>query len=171
VIWAALRLASRSPPWRRLCRKHRDRRHGARLRPFAAPTIHESLILLQIFMGVVAITTLVLAAVSSSAAGKEAARQGRDELNLTLEAARVGTGIGTRPPGRCAGRTTWKRSTAWPRARSAARSRPSWRASTRGRDKVLRAIRSLEVKDYEIEYRSVCPDGTLRWMGAGVGSV
>src|SRR5262249_48974876 len=33
--------------------------------PFAAPTIHESLILLQIFMGVVAITTLVLVAVTT----------------------------------------------------------------------------------------------------------
>src|SRR5262249_34961088 len=35
------------------------------------------------------------------------------------------------------------------------------------RDKVIQAIRSAleEVKDYEIEYRSVCADGSLRWMG------
>src|SRR5262249_2471834 len=34
------------------------------------------------------------------------------------------------------------------------------------RDKVLQAIRSaLEAaKDYELEYRSVCADGSLRWM-------
>ena len=60
--------------------------------PFAAPTIHESLILLQIFLAVVSVTTLVLAAVSvERERAREAARQGRDELRLTLEAARVGT--------------------------------------------------------------------------------
>src|SRR5262249_49177901 len=35
------------------------------------------------------------------------------------------------------------------------------------RDKVLQAIRSAlsEVKDYEIEYRSICADGSFHWMG------
>src|SRR5262249_27105482 len=60
--------------------------------PFAAPTTHESLIQVQVFMGVVAVTTLVLGAVTlERERAKEAARQSRDELHLTLEATRVGT--------------------------------------------------------------------------------
>jgi PAS domain S-box-containing protein len=49
--------------------------------PFAAPTMHESLILLQVFMSVVAVTTLVLAAVTlERERAKGAARQSRDDL-------------------------------------------------------------------------------------------
>src|SRR5262249_6986129 len=60
--------------------------------PFVAPTTHESLLLVQVFMGVVAVTALVLGAVTiERERAKEAARQSRDELHLTLEAARVGT--------------------------------------------------------------------------------
>lgn len=82
VIWAALRfgqpaatlmtfVASSVAIWGTV--------HGSG--PFAAPTMHESLILLQIFMSVVAVTTLVLAAVTiERERAKEAARQSRDEL-------------------------------------------------------------------------------------------
>jgi PAS domain S-box-containing protein len=137
--------------------------------PFAAPTVHESLILLQVFMGVVAVTTLVLAAVTRERERAEAAaRQSRDELGLTLEAARVGA-------------WTWDRRTAkvgWSDNLEAIHGlAPGTFGGTfeafldsvhpEDRDKVLQAIDSaLEgVKDYEVEYRSVCPDGSLRWMG------
>src|SRR5262249_33777160 len=43
--------------------------------PFHAPTIHESLILLQLFMGVVATTSLVLAAVTTERARAEESLQ------------------------------------------------------------------------------------------------
>src|SRR5262249_24032201 len=60
--------------------------------PFAAPTTQESLILVQVFMGVVAVTTLILGAVTiEREQAKEASRQSRDESDRTLEAARVGT--------------------------------------------------------------------------------
>src|SRR5262245_8837100 len=137
--------------------------------PFAAPTTHESLILLQIFTGVVAITTLVLAAVTiERERAKQAAQQSRDELNLTLEATRVGT-------------WNWDRSTdkvCWSDNLEAIHGvAPGTFGGTfevflesvypEDRDKVLRAIqRALATgKDYEIEYRSVCSDRTLRWMG------
>src|SRR5262245_58257536 len=137
--------------------------------PFAAPTTHESLILLQIFTGVVAVTTLVLAAVTiERERAKEAAQQSRDELNLTREATRVGT-------------WNWDRSTdkiCWSDNLEALHGlAPGTFGGTfeaflesvypEDRDRVLRAIRSALAtgKDYEIEYRSVCPDRTLRWMG------
>src|SRR5262249_47317668 len=43
--------------------------------PFQGPTIHENLILLQLFMGVVATTTLVLAAVATERGWAEGALQ------------------------------------------------------------------------------------------------
>jgi integral membrane sensor domain MASE1 len=56
------------------------RGHG----PFAAPTTPEGLILVQLVMGVVAVTTLVPGAVTvERERAKGAARQSRDELHLT----------------------------------------------------------------------------------------
>ena len=132
VIWAALRfgqhaaalmtfVASSIAIWGTV------RGYG----PFAGPTTHESLMLVQVFMGVVAITTLILGAVTiERERAKEAARESRDELHVPWKRPAWEPGIGTSTPGKCAGRTTWRRSTAWPRARSAAPSRPSWSAST-----------------------------------------
>jgi PAS domain S-box-containing protein len=137
--------------------------------PFVAPTTHESLLLVQVFMGVVAVTALVLGAVTiERERAKEAARQSRDELHLTLEAARVGTwnwdphtkkvcwsdnleAIHNLAPGTFGGTFEAFLESVHPE----------------DRDKVLQAIRSAleEVKDYEIEYRSVCADGSLRWIG------
>src|SRR5262249_7476540 len=58
------------------------RGHG----PFHAPTIHESLILLQLFMGVVATTTLVLAAVTAERGRAEASlQQSYDLLRAVVE--------------------------------------------------------------------------------------
>ena len=50
--------------------------------PFAQPTVPASLLLLQIFMGVIAVTALVMAAVLSERRGAETALS---ELNATLE--------------------------------------------------------------------------------------
>jgi serine phosphatase RsbU (regulator of sigma subunit) len=86
VIWAALRfgqpavalvtfVASGVAIWGTVSG------HG----PFAARTTNESLILLQIYMGAVAVTALVLGAVTiEREQAKESARQSRDELRLTL---------------------------------------------------------------------------------------
>src|SRR5262249_38479435 len=87
VIWAALRfgqapanlalaVASAIAIWGTV------RGYG----PFHASTIHESLILLQLFMGVVATTTLVLAAVTTERARAEGAFQrGYDLLRAVSE--------------------------------------------------------------------------------------
>src|SRR5262249_47773299 len=59
--------------------------------PVTPPTTHQSPVLLQIYMGVVAVTTLFLAAVTAERErAKEAARRSEDELKGTLEATRVG---------------------------------------------------------------------------------
>jgi PAS domain S-box-containing protein len=50
--------------------------------PFVAPTTHESLILVQLFMGVVAVTTLVLAAVTTE---RERAEEVRTRLAAIVE--------------------------------------------------------------------------------------
>jgi integral membrane sensor domain MASE1 len=85
VIWAALRfsqpasalltfVASGLAIWGTV------RGHGLS----AAPTTPEGLILVQLFLGVVAVTTLVLGAVTvGRERAKGAARQSRDELHLT----------------------------------------------------------------------------------------
>jgi PAS domain S-box-containing protein len=175
LIWAALRfgqpavsqltfVASSIAIWGTL------RGHG----PFAAATPHESLILLQIFMGVVAVSTLVLAAVTvERERAKEAARQSRDELRLTLEAAHVGTwNWDTRT-----GEVRWSDNLEAIHGLAPGTFGGTFEAFLEGvhpedRDKVLQAIRPAleEVKDYEIEYRCVCPDGPLRWVG-GRGQV
>src|SRR5262249_39924319 len=93
VIWAALRLGQ--PGATLMTFVASGLAIGGTVRgygPFVAPTTHESLIQLQVFLGVVAVTTLVLGAVTiERERAREAARQNRDELQLTLEAARVGT--------------------------------------------------------------------------------
>jgi PAS domain S-box-containing protein len=137
--------------------------------PFAVPTTHESLVLLQVFMGVVAVTTLVLAAVTlERERAKEAARQSRDELRLTLEAARVGT-WNWDPR---SGKLCWSDNLEAIHGLAPGTFGGTFEAFLESvlpedRDKVLQAIRSAlaEGKDYEIEYRSVCPDGTRRWVG------
>src|SRR5262249_9051547 len=54
--------------------------------PFHAPTIRESLILLQLFMGVVATTSLVLAAVTTERArAEESLQQSYDLLRAVIE--------------------------------------------------------------------------------------
>jgi PAS domain S-box-containing protein len=137
--------------------------------PFAAPTPHQSLILVQVFMGVVAVTTLVLAAVTlERERAKEAARQSRDELRLTLEAARVGTwnwDLHT-------GKVCWSDNLEAIHGLAPGTFGGTFAAFLESvhpedRDQVLQAVRgALEaVKDYEIEYRSVCADGSLRWLG------
>src|SRR5262245_47393194 len=143
--------------------------------PFAAPTTHESLILVQVFMGVVAVTTLVLGAVTiERERAKEAARQSRDELHLTLEAARVGTWRWDQHTGKLC----WSENLEAIHGLAPGTFGGSFEAFLESvhpedRDKVLQAVRrALEGgKDYEVEYRSVCPDGALRWMGGRGGVV
>jgi PAS domain S-box-containing protein len=137
--------------------------------PFAAPTTHESLILVQVFMGVVAVTTLVLGAVTiERERAKEAARQSRDELQLTLEAARVGTWQWDQHNGK----VCWSDNLEAIHGLAPGTFGGTFEAFLESvhpedRDQVLQAIVSaLEaVKDYEIEYRSVCADGSFRWVG------
>jgi PAS domain S-box-containing protein len=82
VIWAALRFG---PPGATLATLVASTiavwstAHG--YGPFTAPTIHESLLLLQIFMGVVAVTTLVLAAVTTEH------QRAEDRFRATVESA------------------------------------------------------------------------------------
>src|SRR5262245_2594759 len=87
VIWAALRFG---PPPATLATAVAStiaiwgtaHGHG----PFRAPTIHESLILLQMFMAVVATTTLVLAAVTTERArAEESLQQSYDLLRAVIE--------------------------------------------------------------------------------------
>jgi PAS domain S-box-containing protein len=136
--------------------------------PFAAPTTHESLILVQVFMGVVSVTALILGAVTiEREQAKEAARQNRDELQLTLEAARVGTWDWDQHNGR----VRWSDNLEAMFGLAPGALDGTFEAflncvHTEDRDKVLQAVRSAlaEVKDFEIEYRSVSANGTLRWM-------
>jgi PAS domain S-box-containing protein len=170
VIWAALRfgqpaatlvtfVASGLAIWGTV------RGHG----PFAAVPTHESLILVQLFMGVVAVTALVLGAVTiERGRAQEAARQSRDELRLTLDAARVGTWNWDQRTGN----VCWSDKLEAIHGLAPGTFGGTFEAFLESvhpedRDKVLRAIRGAveEVKDYEIEYRSVCADGSVRWMG------
>jgi PAS domain S-box-containing protein len=136
--------------------------------PFA-PTTHESLILAQIFMGVVAVTALVLGAVTvERERAKEAARQSRDELRLTLEASRVGTWNWDQHTGK----VCWSDNLEAIHGLAPGTFGGTFEAflncvHPEDRDTVLQAIRSAtgKVKDYEIEYRSICADGGFRWMG------
>src|SRR5262249_33156765 len=122
-----------------------------------------------LFMGVVAVTTLVLGAVTiEREQAKEAARQGRDELHLTLEAARVGAWHWDPHTGQ----VCWSDNLEGIHGLAPGTFGGTFEAFLEGvhpedRDRVLQAIRSAleESKDYEIEYRSVCADGSLRWMG------
>jgi PAS domain-containing protein len=158
VIWAALRfgqpaatlmtfVASGMAIWGTV------RGYG----PFAAPSTHESLILVQVFMGVVAVTTLVLGAVTiERERAKEAARQSRDELHLTLEAARVGTWHWDQHTGK----VCWSDNLEAIHGLAPGTFGGTFEAFLESvhpedRDQVLQAILSaLEaVKDYEIEYR------------------
>jgi PAS domain S-box-containing protein len=140
------------------------RGHG----PFAAPTTHESLILVQLFMGVVAVTTLVLSAITiERERAKEAARESRDELHLTLDAA----GVGTWDWDQHSGKVIWSDNPEAihglvPRAFDGTFEAFLESVHPEDRDKVLQAFRSAlaEVKDFEIEYRSVSANGSLRWM-------
>src|SRR5262249_30186635 len=124
--------------------------------PFAAPTTHESLILVQVFMGVVAVTALVLGAVTiERERAKAAARQNRDELHLTLEATRVGTWSWDQHTGK----VCWSGNLEAVHGLAPGRLGGTFEAFVdsvhpEDRDKVLQAIRSAlsEVKDYEIEY-------------------
>src|SRR5262249_28366543 len=135
-----------------------------------APTTHESLVLVQLFMGVVAVTTLVLGAVTiERERAKEAARESRDELHLTLEAARVGTWDWDQH----SGRVRWSDNLEAIHGLGPGTFGGTFEAFLESvhpedRNKVLQAIRSAleEVKDYQIEYRSVCADGSLRWMAS-----
>jgi PAS domain S-box-containing protein len=137
--------------------------------PFVAPTTHESLLLVQVFMGVVAVTALVLGAVTiERERAKEAARQSRDELRLTLEAARVGTWNWDQHTGK----VSWSDNLEAIHGLAPGTFGGTFEAFLESvhpedRDKVLQAIRSAleELKDYEIEYRSFCADGSLCWMG------
>jgi PAS domain S-box-containing protein len=137
--------------------------------PFAAPTTNESLILVQIFMGVVAVSAMLLGAVTiERERAKEAARESRDQLHLTLEAARVGTWNWDQHTGK----VCWSDNLEAIHGLAPGTFGGTFEAFLESvhpedRDKVLQAILSaLEaVKDYEIEYRSVGADGRLRWMG------
>jgi PAS domain S-box-containing protein len=138
--------------------------------PFAASTTHESLILVQLFMGVVAVTTLMLGAVTiERERAKEAARQSRDELQLTLEAARVGTWNWDQH----SGKVCWSDNLEAIHGLAPGTFGGTFKAflecvHREDRDKVLQAIIQSQLgvgKDYEVEYRSVGPDGSLRWMG------
>jgi PAS domain S-box-containing protein len=87
VVWAALRFG---PPLATLATGVGSTiaiwgtAHG--YGPFRSPTVHESLILLQVFMAVVAATTLVLAAVSTTRRRAETAlRKGHDLLRAVIE--------------------------------------------------------------------------------------
>jgi PAS domain S-box-containing protein len=170
VIWAALRfgqpavtlvtfLASGVAIWGTVGG------HG----PFAARTTQESLILLQIYMGVVAVTALVLSAVTiEREQAKEAARQSRDELHLTLEAARVGTWNWDQHTGK----VCWSDNLEAIHGLAPGTFGGTFEAFLDGvhpmdRNQVLQALHRAveEVKDYEIEYRSVGVDGRLRWLG------
>src|SRR5262245_15429707 len=141
------------------------RGHG----PFAVPATDESLILVQLFMGVVAVTTLVLAAVMlERERAREAARQSRDELHLTLEAARVGTWNWDQHTGK----VCWSDNLEAIHGLAPGTFGGTFAAfldcvHPEDRDKVLQALRSAleEARDYEIEYRCVCADGSLRWLG------
>lgn len=173
LIWAALRFgqpattlmtfaASSLAIWGTL--------HGSG--PFAASTPQESLILLQIYMGVVAVTTLFLTAVTTEREmAKEAARQSRDELTLTLEATRVGTWNWDQRTGK----VLWSDNLEVIHGLAPGTFGGTFEAFLEGvhpedRDGVLRAIRTAleQVTDYEIEYRCLCQDGSLRWV-AGRG--
>jgi PAS domain S-box-containing protein len=120
-------------------------------------------------MGVVAVTALVLGAVTiERERAKEAARQSRDELRLTLEATRVGTWNWDQRTGK----VCWSDN-----LEAIAGLAPGTFGGTfeafldsvhpEDRDTVLQAIRSAleEVKECEIEYRCVGADGSVRWMG------
>jgi PAS domain S-box-containing protein len=136
--------------------------------PFAAPTTHESLILVQIFMGVVAFSAMLLGAVTiERERAKEAARESRDELHLTLEAARVGTWNWDQHTGT----VCWSDNLEAIHGLAPGTFGGTFEAFLESvhhedRDKVLQAVRRAVEggKDYEVEYRSVCPDGALRWM-------
>jgi integral membrane sensor domain MASE1 len=85
VIWAALRFGQPAAALLTFVASGLAIRGTVRgYGPFAVPTTHEGLILVQLFLGVVAVTTLVLGAVTiERERAKGAARQSRDGLHLT----------------------------------------------------------------------------------------
>jgi PAS domain S-box-containing protein len=145
--------------------------------PFAMATVHESLVLLQLFMAVVSVTGLVLAAVigERDAAERRAAEDyvrvqvSEARLRLALEAGRMGVwdwNIET-------GEVKWSenlepihglRPGTFPGTFEAFREL----VHPDDRELVERAIRdALDGRNaYDIEFRNLWPDGAVHWMSA-----
>ena len=178
LIWAALRfgqhgttgvifVASSLAIWSTV------NSHG----PFAMTTMHESLVLLQLFMAVVAVTGLLLGAAITErdAARRRAARDyasvqvSEERLRLALEAGRMGVwdwNFAT-------GEVKWSENLEpiyGLRPGTFGRTVEAFRALVHpdDRDAVGRAITdALEGRStYEVEFRNLRADGTVHWMSA-----
>ena len=138
----------------------------------AAAPPHVALLLLQVFMGTMAVTSLSIAALVWEAKGVEYALRERDErLRLALE----GGGLGTWEWALATGRVTWS-----PSLEAIHGLRPgtfggTFEAFEAGvhpddRERVRADVRAaLEHGEHRTEYRIVRPDGAVRWVeGRGV---
>jgi len=182
VIWAALRFGQRGTASVTLITSALailGTVHGSG--PFTFPTVHESLLMLQLFMAVVAATGLLLGAAITerdvarrrATADYERLQASEERLRLALDAGRMGVwdwNIAT-------GDVTWTESLE-PLHGLAPGTFPGTIESFRAlvhpedRDAVDRAIGKAvdEGTGYDVEFRNVRPDGDVGWI-AGKGRV
>jgi PAS domain S-box-containing protein len=144
------------------------------LGPLAVLPPNTALVLLEVFLGTMAVTSLPIAALVSEARGVERALRDRDErLGLALEAGGLGTWEWTIDTGR----VTWSAS-----LEAIHGLRPGTFGETfeafeadihpEDRERVRASVRAaLERGEHRVEYRIVRPDGAVRWVeGRGLVS-
>jgi PAS domain S-box-containing protein len=137
--------------------------HGA----FARITPHGAMLLLQLFLGTVAVTSLSIAALIWESRDVERALRERDErLRLSLEAGGLGTWEWTLPTGRI----TWSPSLEAMHGLAPGTFRGTLEAFEAAvhaddRPRLRRSVRAaMERGEARSEYRVVRPDGTVRWI-------
>jgi PAS domain S-box-containing protein len=145
---------------------------SARLGPLAMMSPNGALLLLQLFLGTLAVTSLAISALIWESKGVERALRERDErLRLSLEAGGLGTWEWTLPTGRI----TWSSSLEAIHGLPAGAFEGTLEAfeavvHPEDRDRLRASFRAaLERGEDRTEYRVVRSDGAVRWIeGRGV---
>ena len=134
---------------------------------FALIAPHGAMMLLQLFLGTVAVTSLSIAALIWESRDVERALRERDErLRLSLEAGGLGTWEWTLPTGRI----TWSPSLEAMHGLAPAAFRGTLEAFEAAvhaddRQRLRTSVRgAIERGEARTEYRVVRPDGTVRWI-------
>ena len=175
LIWAALRFGPSGAAYTNLLVATIATLATAQQKgPFAAGSYVDNVWLLQMFIAVTSIATLIIAATVAERQQAEAAhRNSEAQLELALNAARMGTWTWDIPTGKITWSDGIARLFGIPLAEFDGRYE-SYLRHIHPDDReylALKIKRSLDYREpYEVEHRLVRPDGSIRWL-QGVGDV